>query len=138
MGGFDLDELRVMLKRDFAPWIQMLDMQPLSGTPDGMKFKMPENEELARQPDIICGQAIASFADTICVLTLFAHNDEPRLLTTVDMNVQFMRPLKTGAVFARTVIQSNGRRMANVRVEFAADESFSKLAASAVCVFAYI
>ena len=69
MGGFDLDELRAMLKREFAPWIQMLDIQPISATPDGMKFKMPENEKLARQPDIICGQAIASFADT----SVFSH-----------------------------------------------------------------
>jgi len=136
--GFDRANLEQMLRKEFAPWIQALNIEIAEPTDEAMIFVLPENANIVRHPDIICGQAVASFADTISVLTLFAHNKEERLLTTVDMNVQFMRALKLGPVFARTFVQSNGRRMANVRTEFSSQPDFKKLAASSVCVFAYL
>ena len=138
--GWDIEELKVMIGRDFAPFIQAMHINPLEPTSDGMRFLLPENPDLVRGGNILCGQAIASMADTIAVLTLFAHNAEQRLLTTVDMNVQFLRPLFLGDVEAQTFIQSNGKRMANVRVEFrqVKEDGLGKLAASATCTFAYI
>lgn len=138
--GWDVDQLKAMIGRDFAPFIQAMNIEPLEPTDDGMRFRLPENADLVRSGDILCGQAIASIADTISVLTLFAHNSEPRLLTTVDMNVQFLRPLFLGDVEALTFIQSNGKRMASVRVEFrqSGESGLGKLAAAATCAFAYI
>lgn len=138
--GWGIDELKAMIKRDFAFFIQAMNIEPLEATDDGMQFLLPENRNLVRGGNILCGQAIASMADTIAVLTLFAHNAEQRLLTTVDMNVQFLRPLFLGDVGAQTFIQSNGKRLANVRVEFwqVGDDGPGKLAASANCAFAYI
>mgnify|MGYP000471718824 CR=1 FL=1 len=138
--GWGVDELKAMIGRDFAPFIQAMNIEPLDATDAGMRFRLPENHDLVRGGNILCGQAIASMADTIAVLTLFAHNAEQRLLTTVDMNVQFLRPLFLGDVEAQTFIQSNGKRMANVRVEFRQnkDGELGKLGASAICTFAYI
>ncbi len=138
--GWGIDELKAMIERDFAPFIRAMNIEPLEVTDDGMRFRLPENPDLVRGGNILCGQAIASMADTIAVLALFAHNAEQRLLTTVDMNVQFLRPLFLGDVEAMTYIQSNGKRMANVRVEFrqVGDAGPGKLAASANCAFAYI
>ncbi len=138
--GWDVDQLKAMIGRDFAPFIQAMNIEPIGATDEGMRFKLPENADLVRGGNILCGQAIASMADTIGVLTLFAHNAEQRLLTTVDMNVQFLRPLFLGDVEAQTFIQSNGKRMANVRVEFRQikEGKPDKLSAAATCAFAYI
>ncbi len=138
--GLDLDQLKQLLAMEFAPWILAMNIMPLEATPSGMIFELPKNTELVRGSNILCGQAIAACADTISVLTLYAHNKELRALTTIDMNTQFLRPLFLGPVEAVTNIQSNGRRMANIQVEFRqrSEDGLGKLAATANCSFAYL
>ena len=140
MGAFGKNELDLMLKREFAPWIQALNIELGDLTNTGMHFVLPKNADLVRSGDVLCGQAIAAVADTVSVLALFAHNDPPRPLTTVDMNVQFLRPMFLGDMAVEAIIQSNGKRMANVRCAFRAVEGkgAGKLCASAACTFTYI
>jgi len=132
-----LDNLSTILKENFAPWIQALNITPVEITANGAKFIMPENADLSREGGIICGQALASLADTVGVLALFAHNDTFRMLTTVDMTTHFMRPAMKGAVEAEVTILSNGRRMATLRIDIRQAGS-PKIAAGATCAYAYL
>ncbi len=132
-----IENLETILKENFAPWIQALDIRPTEITDNGAKFIMPENADLSREGGIICGQALASLADTVGVLTLFAHNDTFRMLTTVDMTSHFMRPAMKGDVEAEVSILSNGRRMATLRVDIRQSGSV-KTVAGATCAYAYI
>jgi len=134
---FTLEDMAKLLHDGFAPWIQELDIQPVSITEKGAIFSMPENGDLSREGGIVCGQAIASLADTVGVLSLCAHNKRYRPLTTVDMTSHFMRPLMKGEVEAEVTILSNGRRMATLRVDVRQKGS-SKIAAGATCAYAYL
>lgn len=130
-------EMRSFLLKEFAPMIQQLDIQPNSISDDGASFEVPDNDFIMRSGDIVCGQAVASIADTVGVLTLVGHNPERRLLTTIDMTTHFMRPLSKGGMQIKTRILSNGRRLASVFIELRQQGS-QKLAASSTCAYAYL
>jgi uncharacterized protein (TIGR00369 family) len=136
----DIDKIafmRSLLGEVFAPWIQQLDIQPVGMTEHGARFSLPENPDLCRDGGIVCGQAIASVADTVGVLCLSAYNDGLRAMTTVDMTSHFMRPVMNGNVDIEVTLLSNGRRMATVRVDFRQPGS-SKVCAAATCAYAYL
>ncbi len=134
---FDLPQLEQLLKDVFAPMIQELAIKPVEITDNGAKFLIPANEHIARGGGIVCGQAMASIADTVGVLALFGHNAPSREMTTVDMTTHFMRPLKLGKIEADAIIVSNGRRMATVRIELR-QEGSPKIAAMTTCAYAYL
>lgn len=132
-----VEEMKSFLSNEFAPMIQKLGIQPQSSSDVGASFEVPVNEFVMRNGDIVCGQAVASIADTVGVLTLVGHNPELRLLTTIDMTTHFMRPLFKGELKVDTRILSNGRRLASVFVEVRQKGS-EKLAASSTCAYAYL
>ena len=132
-----LEEMRAFLLNEFAPMIQQLEIQPQSISDSGASFEVPDNGFIMRSGDIVCGQAVASIADTVGVLTLIGHNPELRLLTTIDMMTHFMRPLFKGGLQVDTRILSNGRRLASVFIELRQTGS-QKLAATSTCAYAYL
>lgn len=135
--GFGVSEMQALLTDAFAPWIQLLKIEPLEVTAQGGRFELPENADLSREGGIVCGQAIAAVADTVGVLSLSAHNGRFRQVTTVDMTTHFMRPLMKGGVEAEVTILSNGRRMATLRVDFR-QSGKDKICAGATCAYAYL
>lgn len=135
--GMDLDGLKSLYGEVFAPMIQQLEIEPVEITESGARFKVPAGDFVMRTGGIVCGQAIASIADTVGVMTLFAHNEEERIMTTVDMTTHFMRPLMAGEMMFEAFILSNGRRMATVRVESRQAES-EKTAATTTCAYVYV
>lgn len=132
-----LKEIKQFLEREFAPMILQLGIEPTSLSETGAQFTVPASDFMMRGGDIVCGQAIASIADTAGVLTLCAHNASERLLTTVDMTTHFMRPLSKGTIEVDARILSNGRRLATVFLEFR-QQGTEKVAASSTCAYAYL
>ena len=132
-----VEEMRSFLLNEFAPMIQQLKIRPQSISDKGASFEVPDNKFIMRSGDIVCGQAVASIADTVGVLTLIGHNPQPRMLTTIDMTTHFMRPLSKAGLRVDTRILSNGRRLASVFVEVRQKGS-EKLAASSTCAYAYL
>ena len=135
--GLDLEGLRTLRAEAFAPMVQQLEIDPITITEDGALFKVPATGHILRTGDIVCGQALAAVADTVGVMALFAHNKEARIMTTVDMTTHFMRPLTAGSLDAQAFILSNGRRMANVRIEIRQTGS-EKIAATTTCAYVYV
>jgi uncharacterized protein (TIGR00369 family) len=136
-GISNIDAINAFLEREFAPMIHQLGIAPQSLSETGAQFNVPATDFMMRGGDIVCGQAIASIADTAGVLTLYGHNETERLLTTVDMTTHFMRPLTKGSIDVTARILSNGRRLATVFVEFR-QHGTDKLAASSTCAYAYL
>ena len=141
MTAYGPSEMTALLNEVFAPWIQSLNIDPLSTSATGATFRLPENSALVRGggdgPKVICGQAVAAVADTASVLALSSLNGRFRNCTTVDLTTHFLRPMMLGEVDIRIEAVSNGRRMAVTRAEFRAMGS-DKLAATATCAFAYL
>ena len=132
-----INAINTFLDREFAPMIHQLGIEVQSLSNGGAQFNIEASDFMMRGGDIVCGQAIASIADTAGVLTLYGHNEAERMLTTVDMTTHFMRPLTKGTLEVETRILSNGRRLATVFIEFRQQGS-GKVAASSTCAYAYL
>lgn len=135
--GLDIAGLKELSSEIFAPMIQSLGIETQELVENGARFLVPDNPVMMRVGNMVCGQAISSVADSVGVLTLFAHNETRRVMTTVDMTTHFMRPLFKGGLQVDTKILSNGKRMAMVSVEIRQVGS-EKLAAVATCGYAYV
>jgi uncharacterized protein (TIGR00369 family) len=134
---FGIEQANDLLKRIFAPWIVDLGLQATGFDEHGGSFVLPANPRLVHVGGVICGQATASAADTVSVVTLAAMNGRFRICTTVDLTSHFIRPLPPGDVEIRCEVLSNGKRMAFVRVEQRA-KGDTRVAASATMAFAYM
>jgi uncharacterized protein (TIGR00369 family) len=137
MSGFGTDEANDLLKRIFAPWIVDLGLRAVSFDDKGGTFVLPDNPRLVHVGGVVCGQATASAADTVSVVTLAAMNGRFRICTTVDLTTHFIRPLPPGDVDIRCDVLSNGKRMAFVRVE-QRSKGDARVAVSATMAFAYM
>jgi uncharacterized protein (TIGR00369 family) len=135
MSGFGVDEANDLLRRIFAPWIVDLGLRAESFDDKGGTFLLPADPKLVHVGGVICGQATASAADTVSVVTLAAMNGRFRVCTTVDLTTHFIRPLPPGDVEIRCDVLSNGKRMAFVRVEERA-KGDARVAVSATMAFA--
>ena len=128
------------MKNVFAPWIQELRLEVREMNNENFEFYLPENDNLVRGggegPPVVCGQAIASAADTCSVLALTGFNKKFRNCTTVDMTSHFMRPLMNDGIEIKVKVLSSGRKMAVVQSSF--KNSSGKLAATATCTFAFL
>ena len=140
-----LEALSALLEAHFAPWVQALSLEPVEVSGVGAAFRLPCGPQVARGgggggPPMLCGQAMASAADTASVLTISALNGRFRNCTTVDLTTHFLRPVMSDAAEVRVEALSNGRRMATTRVEVRPLEGGApgKLAATATCAFAYL
>ncbi len=134
---FDMVQMKNLLGKIYAPWVQQLNITPLASTHDGYQFLLPKNADITRDGDIICGQAIASVADSVGVLSLCHHHGGYRAMTTVELASYFMRPLFLGDIVIDVTNLSNGKRLATTRIDFRAENS-DKIAATANCIYAYL
>ncbi len=137
MPNFSVIDAKSLMERIFAPWIKELGLEPVSFDDKGGNFRLPKNADFVHAGNVVCGQAIASAADSAIVITLAAINGRFRMCTTVDFTTHFIRPIPPGSADIRVDVLSSGKRMAYLRVEFRAEGS-EKLAATVTSAFAYL
>ena len=137
MKAFGIEEAEHLMRTMFAPWVGELNLKAIAFDGAGGDFVLPANPRLVHGGGVVCGQATASAADTVAVMTLSALNGRFRLCTTVDLTTHFIRPLQPGDVDIRVDVLSNGKRMAYVRIEMRASGD-SRVAVSATGAFAYM
>lgn len=141
MADFTPEDGKALLREVFAPWVQAQNLTPVSFSPKQARFVLPKSEDTALQggpgKGLVCGQAIASAADTAVVLALAGANGRFRNCTTVDLTVNYARPLPNGDNDVVVDIASNGRKLAMCRVSVFAAGS-DKPAALATATFMYL
>ncbi len=137
MAEFGTDQANELLGRIFAPWVIDLGLEAKRFDANGGDFLLPANPRLVHFGGVICGQAIASAANSVAVVALAALNGRFRICTTVDLTTHFIRPLPPGDVELRADVLSNGKRMAFTRVELRAAGD-ARVAVSATMAFAYM
>ncbi|PHP67639.1 hypothetical protein CSC94_08040 [Zhengella mangrovi] len=130
-------ETDAVLEKMFAPFIRRMGLKTVSVGERETTFLLPGDMDFVHGGGVICGQAIASAADTCAILALAAANGRFRMVTTVDLTTHFIRPLKPVDAHVRIVIESNGKRMAYLRAEIAPVGS-DKLSATATGAFMYL
>ena len=86
-------------------------------------------EELKQNQSVVHGGAIASLIDTASAFVILTAIEAGERVTTTDLTIHYLRPIKSGRMLAKARIVRGGRRRFVVNVEL---ENDGVLAATAV------
>jgi len=110
-------DCQLILKRNFAPWIQSLNLVVEDVQPGKVRLRMPARKEIMRVGDVVCGQALMALADTAMVFVVASISGEFRPVATVTQNTSFLRPAGQGDVIAEGRMLKSGRTLCFGEVE---------------------
>ena len=85
-----------ILAENFAPWVLASGITAEAIAAEAATLRIPFAEQLCRVGGILCGQALLTGADTAMVIALAAAAGAFKPCTTVDLTINYMRPI-TGA-----------------------------------------
>ncbi len=106
------DTLQGALPEYFAPWVQALGLKVEAFDGDSVTLRLPQNPQLSRVGDMLCGQAMMAAADTAMVLALINQFGAFRPCTTVQMNTSFLKPLSGQDALVQARIVRAGKTLA--------------------------
>jgi len=107
--------LQAFLER--APYVRYLGMRAeLAG--DEMTAILPFADHLVGNPTIpaVHGGVLGAFMEMTALAQLSVIQQWKRAPKTIDLTVEYMRPARAQATFARAEVRRVGRRVANVHV----------------------
>ena len=129
-------DIQTLLDENFAPWITAVNIEVRETTPDTSTFRMPLGDHIARVGGIVCGQALASLADTAMVLAAIAKAGELKLYATTNLDTQFLRPGTGKAVLCHATVVRAGKALVFTRAEMTEEESSKPIATATATLYA--
>lgn len=84
---------------------------------DGVTIECHMRPELQNGSGVLHGGVTATLADVAVGMALARHLGRPRAATTVEMNVNYLRPVTHGKITARSYLVKVGTRLCCGRVE---------------------
>ena len=108
----DRETLQGALPEYFAPWVQALGLRVEAFDADSVTLRLPQNTQLSRVGDMLCGQAMMAAADTAMVLALINQFGTFRPCTTVQMNTSFLKPLSGQDALVQAKVLRAGKTLA--------------------------
>ncbi|HEX8139861.1 MAG TPA: PaaI family thioesterase [Pyrinomonadaceae bacterium] len=113
------DEETRRLHEIFAevPYAHLLGMELEEVERGAATLTMEVRDELRRNGGVTHGGAIASLIDSAAAFAIMTLLEPGKSTTTIDLTVQFLRPLLEGRARARARVLRSGRRVAVVSVE---------------------
>lgn len=114
-------DANAILAESFAAWVLALDIRADAVTADSATLRIPFSDRICRVGGIVCGQALASGADTAMVIALAAAMGGLKPCTTVDMSISFMRPITSRDTILAAKVMRLGKSLAFTTCEIAAE-----------------
>ena len=125
-----------LLDRVLAPWVRSLALKPVSVSDDSATLRLPFSGEFRHSGGVICGQVFMAAADTAMIVAISAALGEFRPMTTVSLNISFMRAVRKGDVLVTARVLRMGRNLVFGEVELHDEEG--KMAVHATTTYALI
>ena len=119
----------------FAPWVQDLNLQVEDIQRQSTTLRMPFDARLCRIGGMICGQSILAGADTAMVMAICAAFGGFKPFTTVDLTVNYMRPIANEDALLTAKIMRQGRTIIFCNTEVTGAEN-NKLSAFSTGTYA--
>lgn len=130
----DTETAARILEEGFAPWVRALDIRFDAMGPDSATLSIPITPEIARIGGIVCGQALATLADTAMVFACFAQLGAPRPIATTNLDTQFLRAGTGARVRCEARVVRAGKALIFARADLFAEPD-DKLVATATATF---
>lgn len=116
MDAAAFESLEAFLQR--VPYVRFLGMQvELAG--DEMTAVLPFQQHLIGNPMIpaLHGGVIGAFLEMTALAQIALVHPSRLVPKTIDINIDYLRPGRAQATYARATVRKLGRRVANVQVE---------------------
>ena len=101
-----------ILSENFAPWVLATGIKADATGKDVATLRIPFSDQLCRVGGIMCGQALLTGADTAMVLALAAASGGFKPCTTVDLTINYMRPVTKADAVLEAKVMRLGRTLA--------------------------
>ena len=103
-----------LLQEVAAPWVQELGMQVESADERELHLVVPVRPALVHGGGVLCGQAMMAVADTAMVLALSSNLGGFRPMTTVQLQMSFLKPVPGTAesIRVRATVLRRGKSLA--------------------------
>jgi uncharacterized protein (TIGR00369 family) len=105
-------DANTILAGNFAPWVLALGIQAEATAADSATLRIPFSEQLCRVGGIMCGQALLTGADTAMVIALAAASGGFKPCTTVDLTINYMRPITKADAMLEAKVMRLGKTLA--------------------------
>lgn len=135
--GITVETGNEILRENFAPWVLDLGLVVTQVGERSATLRLPWSERLAREGGALCGQAMATAADTATVIAVAAARGGYGPMTTVQLSISFQRPALGTDLLVTATLDKIGRTMAFADVLLTPDGA-SEPAARASTVYALL
>lgn len=112
MSKLSVSAADAILAENFAPWVLATGVRAEATGADGATLRIPFSEQLCRIGGILCGQALLTGADTAMVIALAATSGGFKPCTTVDLTINYMRPITKADALLEAKVMRLGRTLA--------------------------
>ena len=112
MSHLPVTAANAILNENFAPWVLALGITAEATSADSATLRIPFSEQLCRVGGIMCGQALLTGADTAMVIALAAASSGFKPCTTVDLTINYMRPVTKADAVLEAKVMRLGRTLA--------------------------
>jgi len=110
--SIDVARANAILDANFAPWVLALRIRAESLDDEIARLRIPFSEQLCRVGGIMCGQALLTGADTAMVIALAAQMGGLKPCTTVDLTINYMRPITRADAVLEAKVMRLGKALA--------------------------
>jgi uncharacterized protein (TIGR00369 family) len=130
----DVAALNAILDDKFAAWVLATGVRVHAVDEASAILRIPFADQLCRVGGIICGQALLTGADTSMVLALSVASGGFKPCTTVDLTINYMRPITRADAMLTAKVMRAGKSLAFCTCEIS-DSETKKPAAFATGTF---
>ncbi|GAB7526840.1 PaaI family thioesterase [Paraburkholderia sp. 2C] len=132
----DESAVQELLNRVLAPWVRALGLSPVEANDESATLRLPFSGELRHSGGVICGQVFMAAADTAMVVAISAALGGFKPMTTVSLNISFMRAVRKGDVLVTARVLKFSRSLVFGEVELADEDG--KMAVHATTTYALL
>lgn len=117
----EIEHTRLRKLFDEVPLAHLLGLKLDRAERGTATLYMDVRRELTQNDGLLHGGALASLIDTAAAFAALTLLEENEKSATIDLNVQYLRPVTVGKVRARATVLRAGRRTISLSVEVTDD-----------------
>ncbi|WXG41187.1 MAG: PaaI family thioesterase [Candidatus Freyarchaeum deiterrae] len=95
-----------------SPFYKLLGMEILDIKENYSKLRIPWKEDLLQLQGVAHGGVLASIADAAVAIALFSLVDLNDIISTIELKINYLAPIKSGEIIAEGRIVHKGARIA--------------------------
>ncbi len=124
-----------LLAENFAPWVQALDITVERIDAEGAALGIPVTDDIARVGGIVCGQALATLADTSMVFAAAGHLGVFTPVATTNLETRFLTAARGTRVLCEAQVIRAGRALLFAEARLSAQPSGKPVAAASATFY---